>query len=232
MENQPKLNTNKNIIILLSERFPRCFIVEGETRPLKIGIFQDIVECLSEKDGISKTQLRSALRMYTSSWRYLYSVKEGAKRIDLHGNVCSVLEKKHVIHARERLINAKSRVQAQHIEKKEKKQPIKKSRDYASTHSFRITKENFSHHNQLKNKERLQHASIKYTHCNDSKALNTEQKLESVTDISTLQIGQILKVKIGKSILDVSVLNISKDGVRVQLPTGIAMIVFAEHLKF
>ena len=74
MENQPKLNSSKEVIAFLAERFPRCFIAEGEARPLKVGIFQDIVGCLKEEDGISKTQLRSALRMYTSSWRYLYGV--------------------------------------------------------------------------------------------------------------------------------------------------------------
>ncbi len=33
--------------------------------------------------NLSKTQLRSALRLYTSSWRYLYGVKPGATRVDL-----------------------------------------------------------------------------------------------------------------------------------------------------
>ena len=57
-------------------------MAEGEARPLKIGIFRDIVSRITEEDGISKTQLRTALRVYTSSWRYLYGVKEGAKRVD------------------------------------------------------------------------------------------------------------------------------------------------------
>lgn len=57
-------------------------------------------------------------------------------------------------------------------------------------------------------------------------------KLQSVTDISTLKVGQVLKVMVGQSIVDASVLEIAKDGVRVQLTTGLAMIVRAEHLKF
>lgn len=39
MENQPKLNSSKEVIAFLAERFPHCFSAEGEARPLKIGIF-------------------------------------------------------------------------------------------------------------------------------------------------------------------------------------------------
>lgn len=88
MENQPKLNSSKEVIAFLAERFPRCFSAEGEARPLKIGIFQDLVERVGGEMNLSKTQLRSALRLYTSSWRYLYGVKPGATRVDLDGNPC------------------------------------------------------------------------------------------------------------------------------------------------
>lgn len=74
MENQPKLNSSKEVIAFLAERFPLCFTAEGEARPLKIGIFQDLVERVQGEENLSKTQLRSALRLYTSSWRYLYGV--------------------------------------------------------------------------------------------------------------------------------------------------------------
>ena len=63
--------------------------------------------------GLSKTQLRSALRLYTSSWRYLYGIKAGAIRVDLDGNACGVLDEQHVEHARKQLEEAKARVQAQ-----------------------------------------------------------------------------------------------------------------------
>ena len=74
MENQPKLNSSKEVIAFLAERFPQCFSAEGEARPLKIGIFQDLVERVGGEMNLSKTQLRAALRLYTSSWRYLYGV--------------------------------------------------------------------------------------------------------------------------------------------------------------
>lgn len=96
MENQPKLNSSKEVIAFLAERFPHCFSAEGEARPLKIGIFQDLVERVGGEMNLSKTQLRSALRLYTSSWRYLYGVKPGATRVDLDGNPCGELEEQHV----------------------------------------------------------------------------------------------------------------------------------------
>ncbi|MBT1136468.1 hypothetical protein JR040_38010, partial [Pseudomonas sp. PAH14] len=45
----------------LAERFPHCFSAEGEARPLKIGIFQDLVDRVAGEMNLSKTQLRSAL---------------------------------------------------------------------------------------------------------------------------------------------------------------------------
>ena len=96
MENQPKLNSSKEVIAFLAERFPHCFSAEGEARPLKIGIFQDLVDRVAGEMNLSKTQLRSALRLYTSSWRYLYGVKPGATRVDLDGNPCGELDEQHV----------------------------------------------------------------------------------------------------------------------------------------
>lgn len=121
MENQPKLNSSKEVIAFLAERFPHCFSAEGEARPLKIGIFQDLVERVGGEMNLSKTQLRSALRLYTSSWRYLYGVKPGATRVDLDGNPCGELEEQHVEHARKQLEEAKARVQAQRAEQQAKK---------------------------------------------------------------------------------------------------------------
>lgn len=69
MENSEKLTNSKEVIAYIAERFPKCFTVEGEAKPLKIGIFQDLAERLEGDDKVSKTQLRTALRQYTSSWR-------------------------------------------------------------------------------------------------------------------------------------------------------------------
>lgn len=234
MENQPKLNSSKEVIAFLAERFPRCFIAEGEARPLKVGIFQDIVGNLTEEDGISKTQLRSALRMYTSSWRYLYGVKEGAKRVDLNGDDCGELDAEHIAHARQQLAEAKARVQAQRAEqqKTQKRPAAKKPSDNAprqdkAPRQNDANKDNSSRRRPSDKKERPQNTAPKKPRSNPA-----EENLKSVTDINTLKVGQTLKVKVGSSMMDASVLEIAKDGVRVQLPSGLAMIVRAEHLKF
>jgi ProP effector len=53
-----------------------------------------------------------------------------------------------------------------------------------------------------------------------------------VTDISKLQIGQAIKIKVGKDPMEATVMEIAKEGVRVQLSSGMALIVRAEHLQF
>lgn len=47
-----------------------------------------------------------------------------------------------------------------------------------------------------------------------------------------LKPGQSIKVKAGNSAMDATVQEITKDGVRVALASGMSMIVRAEHLLF
>lgn len=63
MENQPKLNSSKEVIAFLAERFPLCFTAEGEARPLKIGIFQDLVERVQGEENLSKTHCAASLHL-------------------------------------------------------------------------------------------------------------------------------------------------------------------------
>ena len=85
MENPQKITDSKAVISLLAELFPNCFSTKGPAKPLKIGVFQDLVTRLENDERISKTTLRSTLRHYTNSWRYLESLKENAHRVDLDG---------------------------------------------------------------------------------------------------------------------------------------------------
>lgn len=228
MENQPKLNSSKEVIAFLAERFPKCFSAEGEARPLKIGIFQDLVARVEGEMSLSKTQLRSALRLYTSSWRYLYGIKVGAVRVDLDGNPCGELDEQHVEHARKQLEEAKARVQAQRAEQQAKKREAaiangetvedKPRRDRKPRPTTPRRKET------TERKPRADKPAVT--------AAPREEKRTPVTDISALQVGQAIKVKAGNSAMDATVLEITKDGVRVQLTSGMAMIVRAEHLQF
>jgi len=108
-EGVQKLTDTKAIIAYLVEKFPLCFIAEGEAKPLKIGLFQDLAEALKDDEHVSKTQLRQALRQYTSNWRYLHGCREGAERVDLYGNPAGVLDAEHVSHAAQQLAEAKAK---------------------------------------------------------------------------------------------------------------------------
>ena len=229
MENQPKLNSSKEVIAFLAERFPLCFTAEGEARPLKIGIFADLVERVQGEENLSKTQLRSALRLYTSSWRYLYGVKVGAERVDLDGNSCGVLEEQHVEHARKQLEEAKARVQAQRAEQQAKRREAgettepRRPRPAGKKPAPRRENAPAAVAGQENRKPRTPRPP---------REDKREPRQVPVTDISKLQIGQEIKVRAGQSAMDATVLEIAKDGVRVQLSSGLAMIVRAEHLQF
>ncbi|WP_034915342.1 MULTISPECIES: RNA chaperone ProQ [Erwinia] len=222
MENQPKLNSSKEVIAFLAERFPQCFSAEGEAKPLKIGIFQDLVERVQGEMNLSKTQLRSALRLYTSSWRYLYGIKAGAARVDLDGNACGELDEQHVEHARKQLEEAKARVQAQR-----EQQQAKKREAGEETAPRRPRRPKPSAEGEQPRKVRSKPAA--------GRAPSAERqppRTQPVTDTAALQPGQSIKVTAGKSAMDATILEVTKDGVRVQLASGLAMIVRAEHLQF
>ena len=226
MENQPKLNSSKEVIAFLAERFPLCFSAEGEARPLKIGIFQDLVERVQGELSLSKTQLRSALRLYTSSWRYLYGIKAGAIRVDLDGNACGVLDEQHVEHARKQLEEAKARVQAQRDQQKAKK---REAGEETAERRPRKPAPRKAAEGDAARKPRPQAPRAAAT---ERAAAPQPPRAKPVTDTSTLQPGQNIKVTAGKGAMDATILEITKDGVRVQLSSGLAMIVRAEHLQF
>lgn len=230
MENQPKLNSSKEVIAFLAERFPLCFSAEGEARPLKIGIFQDLVSRVEGELSLSKTQLRSALRLYTSSWRYLHGIKAGAIRVDLDGNPCGELDEQHVEHARVQLEEAKARVQAKRAEQQAKKREAVSAAGVTEEAPRRKRKPQPAASRRQEAAERKVR-SEKPVNKPAEKAPREEHRTP-VTDISVLQVGQTLKVKAGNNAMDATVLEITKDGVRVQLTSGMAMIVRAEHLQF
>lgn len=183
--------------------------------------------------NLSKTQLRSALRLYTSSWRYLYGIKAGATRVDLDGNPCGVLDEQHVEHARKQLEDAKARVQAQRDQQRAARREAGEGEEGASApRRPRKPAPRKPAEGEAARKPRPQSAERPTASQNRKPAPRPEQQAKPITDTSTLQPGQSIKVKAGKSAMDATVLEVSKDGVRVQLASGMAMIVRAEHLQF
>ncbi|WCE31081.1 RNA chaperone ProQ [Vibrio sp. SCSIO 43137] len=210
MENTEKLKNSKEVIAYIAECFPNCFTLEGEAKPLKIGIFQDLAERLADDAKVSKTQLRAALRQYTSSWRYLHGVKPGAVRVDLDGNACGELEEEHVEHAKTALAESKARVQARRKEQASKAREEAKAKAKANKPQQRRAKNPSKQNKQ------------------NSKPVVTETRALASDELKT---GKDVNVNMGKGNMAATIVEINKDDVRVRLTNGLQMVVKAEHLR-
>lgn len=211
MEHTEKLKNSKEVIAYIAECFPNCFTLEGEAKPLKIGIFQDLAERLADDEKVSKTQLRAALRQYTSSWRYLHGVKPGAERVDLDGNACGELEEEHIEHAKKALAESKARVQARRKEQTEKAREEGKAKARPKAKKTQ----------QRRSAKPKQHKAESKPAPKETRALNADE----------LSIGKDVNVNMGKGNMAATIVEINKDDVRVSLANGLQMVVKAEHLR-
>ncbi|KOO08131.1 RNA chaperone ProQ [Vibrio hepatarius] len=208
MENTEKLKNSKEVIAYIAECFPKCFTLEGEAKPLKIGIFQDLADRLSDDPKVSKTQLRAALRQYTSSWRYLHGVKPGATRVDLDGNPAGELEEEHVEHAKTALAESKAKVQAR------RKEQAQKAREEGKAKAKPAAKKPQARRPQ-------QNKAPKAAKPVETRALNADEMI----------VGKEVNVNMGKGNMAATIVEINKEDVRVQLTNGLQMVVKAEHLR-
>ncbi|MGX9416091.1 RNA chaperone ProQ [Vibrio sp. RC27] len=208
MENTEKLKNSKEVIAYIAECFPKCFTLEGEAKPLKIGIFQDLSERLAEDEKVSKTQLRAALRQYTSSWRYLHGVKPGTERVDLDGASCGEIEQEHVEHAQTTLAESKARVQA-----RRKQQQEEKNKEAAKA-----------------NKAKPKAKKPQTPRSTKSKPPKQEIPTRALTK-DELSVGKEVNVTMGKGNMAATIVELNKDDVRIRLVNGLQMVVKAEHLR-
>lgn len=202
-----KLSSNKEIIAYLAEKFPLCFSLEGEAKPLKIGLFQDLAEALKDDEKVSKTQLRQALRQYTSNWRYLHGCRLGAERVDLNGNPAGVLEQEHADHAAQQLAEAKAKFAE------------KKAAERAA--------------NPKNNKKRpaTNKPAVKGKKPFVKKSLPKAEKIELATfDFTQAKEGVNVKVKVGEQAKSAVILEVIREGARVQLDNGLVITVTKDRL--
>lgn len=83
------------VLAQLAELYPALF---GEVlRPLKRGIFQDLLD--AQPEALDKEGLKAALALHTRSTRYLSAVASGAQRHDLSGQPVESLLPEQVHHA-------------------------------------------------------------------------------------------------------------------------------------
>ncbi|ABL99791.1 RNA chaperone ProQ [Shewanella amazonensis] len=217
MESTEKLTDTNAILAYLYETFPLCFVAEGETKPLKIGLFQDLAERLADDSKVSKTQLRVALRRYTSSWRYLKCIKAGAVRVDLDGNPCGELEQEHIDHAQATLKESQDKAKAKRAERskdegdaadKAPRKPKRKPQPQARRDAKPAAKD------KPKAAPKAPAVPINLV----------PAKLEE------LKVAQRVNVKLGMSPVAGSIVDINKGDVHVQLDSGLTVKVRAEYI--
>ena len=89
----PKVDPVVLIIGQLQKKFPLAFPKNPAPKvPLKIGIHKDLIE-QTDQLGISKNDLRAAIKIWCKGKRYWDCLVEGAVRIDLEGNAAGVVTK-------------------------------------------------------------------------------------------------------------------------------------------
>ncbi|WP_018915536.1 ProQ/FINO family protein [Vreelandella zhanjiangensis] len=101
------------------QRYPQAFF-KGHTKPLKIGIHQD----LAAREPWSGKLIRRTLANYVNLPRYLKSVREGVDRIDLDGQPAGKVDKEASLHANDKRNEKQAKGQskgAQEVAKKDLK---------------------------------------------------------------------------------------------------------------
>lgn len=93
------------VIDWLIEHFPNAFFKKGnQIKPLKIGIFDDIIDFYERLDSppFSKKSLREALSYYSTSPAYLCCQKENTARVDIYGNEIDTVNAEQAKYAHQR----------------------------------------------------------------------------------------------------------------------------------
>lgn len=209
---QQKLTNVKETLAFLAERFPKCFVLNGDVKPLKIGIFQDLAADLNESEIVSKRLLRMSLRHYTSGWKYLASVKEGSARIDLTGADGDLVEAEHAQHAAEQLKQSKQKA----AELREQQKPARKAPANRKPARGKLP-------------ERAKKASANVPRKAKTPA-PTKLKVAPIEQ-DGLKVGLKVSVKVGQQPMPATITEVGKDGVFVQLNSGMTVKVQQQQLR-
>jgi ProP effector len=211
MDEQQKLANSKEVLAFLATEFPKCFSLQSEAKPLKIGIFHDLSQRLENDARLSKRLLRMSLRHYTSSWKYLASVKEGAHRIDLDGVDGDEVEKEHADHAATQLKESKAKAA-------EKRQELKKQTQDKKSPKSRVNIPGKADVSAKKPPERK------------AKQAAPKVKVRELVD-DDMKVGVQVSVKVGSSPMPATITEVAKDGIQVQLNSGMTVKVQRAQLR-
>lgn len=204
---ETKRITSKEIISHLVEKFPACFSLEGPVKPLKVGIFQELAVALEDDEKVSKTQLRQALRHYTSSWRYLKSIKTGSHRINLSGEDAELIDEEQANYA------AKTLKESQDKFANKKTQAKKENKTYKGT------------------KPAAKGSTITSKPIVKAKKAPVKEKVK-LTQLAadTLTAGMNVMVQVGNSPLNATITEVAGKDVSVQLISGMVVKTKADKI--
>ncbi|MBU2923409.1 RNA chaperone ProQ [Colwellia sp. 4_MG-2023] len=212
METEIKRISTKDIITYLTEKFPECFSVKGPVKPLKVGIFQDLAEKLSDDETVSKTRLRQALRHYTSSWRYLKAIKTGAFRVDIDGKDVAEIDEEQANYASKTLKES---------QEKFGKTPASNKKAQGDK---RAPKANTSKSND-KSSDETKRDSAKFKSVKSTKRKDVKKELPPLkkVDSATIKVGNKVKVQLGNSPMNATITEIAGKDISVQLDSGMTI---------
>lgn len=230
---QQKLTNIKDTIAFLSEKFPECFIIDGEVKPIKIGIFQDLTEALGDSELLSKRLLRMSLRHYTSAWKYLAAVKEDAHRVDLDGKPGDKVEAEHAAHAAEQLLASKKLVAERREKQRAENRAKQKLNGQASSDKKHTAQKQHkpasSAHKADKSKK--SYSSVKSNRQNNQSSNKPIKLKVAPIEENALSAGLKVSVKVGQQPMPATVTEVLKDGVFVQLNSGMTVKVQPQQLR-
>ncbi|MCF6440675.1 RNA chaperone ProQ [Pseudoalteromonas luteoviolacea] len=213
METTNKLKDINEVLEFLYSEFPQCFKQKDGIKPLKVGIFKDIAEKIEGSDKVSKTQVRQALRKYTSSWRYLEAVTKNEFRVDLEGGQAEKVEQEHVEHAQKALEESRAKMA------KRKKQ--QRPRNDGDTKSYKS-----------KGPGQPRHANKK-PRVNKKPAQQQQRRSSGKVEplpANEVKVNNKVKVKLGQALVNATITEVNKDEVHVELVTGMQVKTKADSL--
>jgi len=212
METEIKRTSTKEIIAYLTEKFPACFSLKGEVKPLKIGIFQDLAEKLTEDETVSKTRLRQALRHYTSSWRYLKAIKVGVARVDVDGQKVAEIDEEQAQYASKTLKESQEKFGNKINKDKPAKKPYKSNKADNKAKPAEDAKRN------------AKFKGVKSTSKSSNRShVKKEQAPLKPVETANVVVGSKVKVKLGNAPMNATITEVAGKDISVQLDSGMVI---------
>lgn len=213
MEATNKLKDINEVLDFLYSEFPQCFKQKEGIKPLKVGIFKDIAERIEGSEKVSKTQVRQALRKYTSNWRYLEAVTKNEFRIDLDGKDAEKVEQEHVEHAQKALEESRAKMA--------KRKKTQRPRQDGDNKSFK--KKGPAHPRSVDKNTRVNKKPA------PQQAKRNPGKVEPLP-ANEVKVNNKVKVKLGQALVNATITEVNKDDVHVELVTGMQVKTKADSL--